>query len=87
MNKYQRIVLACGTVVVLLMLLFPPFLIKVNSERAINMGYAFILTPPAREMTYSSYIGSVNGKLLLIQWIGVLIVASLGYLLLSSKER
>jgi len=81
MNKYQRIATLCGIIVVFLMLLFPPYNLRTPYGITLNMGYAFIFSPPE-----TTYAGSINGALLLVQWIGVLIMTGLGYLLLSKKE-
>ncbi|HOP40446.1 MAG TPA: hypothetical protein PLI53_05335 [Geobacteraceae bacterium] len=81
MNKYQRIAIACGIVIVFLMLLFPPLHFSSPGGVKSHIGYSFIFAIPVNTGV------AINGRLLLIQWTGVLIMTGLGYLVLSGKER
>lgn len=61
-----------GGSIILLMLLFPPYYVKYGSVIE-NVGYGFILNPPK----FGSIKAMVNTKMLMTQWIGVLILTSL----------
>jgi uncharacterized RDD family membrane protein YckC len=74
MNKIQKIVLTVVAIVIILMLTFPPFCTE-TQKRTFNMGYSFILDPPRASM--------VNTGLLLVQWIGVLLLGGLAWLLVK----
>jgi uncharacterized RDD family membrane protein YckC len=80
MNRNQQIAVVIGAVVVLLMLLFPPFHLQIRNTTS-NMGYAFILHPPTR-----GYItASVNVGMLLVQWVGASLVTALAFATLKSS--
>jgi hypothetical protein len=83
MNRNQKIAVTVGAMVVLLMLVFPPFHVQFRGT-TFNMGYGFILDPPKR-----GYItASVNAEMLLVQWVGTLVLTVLAvFLLKSSKGR
>jgi len=73
MNKNQKIVLAVVAIAIVLMLAFPPFYAETET-RTFNEGYSFILDPPTRH-------SNVNIGLLLVQWVGVLILGGLAWIL------
>jgi uncharacterized RDD family membrane protein YckC len=75
MNKNQKIVLAVVAIAIVLMLAFPPFYAETET-RTFNKGYSFILDPPTRH-------SNVNIGLLFVQWIGVLIIGGLVWLLVK----
>ena len=75
MNKNQRLVLIGVSVLVAIMIIFPPFQSMV--VRGMHLGYSFILDPPGG---YSS----VNVPLLVVQIFGVIIIG--GILFLVEKD-
>lgn len=82
MNRNQKIAIAVGASVVLLMLIVPPFHVQVRNT-TFNMGYTFILDPPKR-----GYItASVNIGMLLVQWVGTLLLTALAFFMLKSSEK
>lgn len=81
MTKFQRNVLYLAVIVILAMLVYPPFVLKRGHGVEINMGYGWLLDPPKRD----SLTASVNYPLLLAQWVGVLLVT--GILWLVGRER
>ena len=78
MNKKQRRMLSICRIIMVVMLIFPPFYIQEDGNGAVNLGYGFVLSPPHYD-DYSDYVGSVNTTLLLTQWIGVCLFAGLSY--------
>lgn len=72
MSKAQKNVLICIAIIIVLMLLFPPF-----TYRQMNQGYSFIFNPP--------YYGQANINIgqLIIQWFGVLIVGAIAWLIVK----
>lgn len=81
-NSNQRIAIATFIVVILGMMLFPPFHIQ-GSAGEINLGYGFLLNPPEER----NMAGSVNILLLLTQLLAATIVAFSSLILLSYKEK
>lgn len=69
MNDKQIIVLIGVVIIMLAMLLFPPFDIRASSG-SINFGYAFIFSPP-----HPSAL--VNPSLLFFQWV---VLTSIGFI-------
>ncbi len=85
MNKAQRTILISGAAIVVLMLLYPPFLFMFGEQpRPINLGYAFLLDPPLFS-TPGSRMGMVNVSMLVTEWLAVLIVT--GALWLSARDK
>jgi hypothetical protein len=83
MNKYQRFTVITGACIVLIMLFFPPFHVHIDRGIFHNMGYAFILNPPE----YEDFImASVNGRILLVQWIGILLLTAMAFFALKASE-
>jgi len=78
MNEKQKIVLVIVAVVVLAMLLYPPFHI-VRDIGVGGWGYSWIFNPP-------HFRATVNTGLLLTQWIGVLIVGIIAYLFFKDNK-
>jgi len=74
MNRRQRVVLVASACAVVAMLLFPP----VARRGGDAAGYAPIFAPPPGV--------HVNTGLLLVQWVGVAIVAALVYLLVRDHR-
>ncbi len=80
MNDKQKIVIVAAGTLMLAMLLFPPFeLIRQNAT--LNQGYGFLFSPP-----YSG-LATVNLKLLILQWIVLLVVAAIGWYLIKDKGQ
>lgn len=78
MNRNQQIAVAVGAVVVLLMMIFPPFHVQIRGT-TFNMGYRFILDPPRS----GNITASVNVGMLLVQWVGALLLTALAFLALK----
>ena len=70
MNDKQKIVLICVGIIMLAMLLFPPFATIRAASTSINMGYAFIFSPPSKGAL-------VNTGLLFFQWV---VLTSIGFI-------
>ena len=78
MKKNQRIVLFATAMILIAMLLFPPFKSQYLQGVTVNAGYAFILKPPTYKLYNSAYKSQVNLALLGLQY---LIVATVGGIL------
>jgi hypothetical protein len=78
MNFKQLIIAAIVGVIMLAMLIYPPFE-SVLEHGKFNLGYEFILTPP------DNY-GTVNIGLLLMQWAVVIVIGAIGWLFLKNKD-
>lgn len=76
MSRRQRIVLVVVSLAIAGTLLFPPFHFEAPDGLTVNMGYAFILTPPATPFG-SSDTPTVDAGMLLTQWVGILTVGFL----------
>ena len=79
MNEKQKIVLIIVAVIVLAMLLYPPFHIIVSEGGVLGRGYGWIFNPPHHRAV-------VNTGLLLTQWIGMLIVGIIAYLFFKDNK-
>lgn len=80
MNEPQRKVLIGVGIIVLAMLIYPPYRIygvRGNSDLLIETGYDFIFDLPYRAI--------VDANTLLVQWIGVLIIGAIAFFLLKNK--
>ena len=82
MNETQRKVLIGIGVVVLAMLIYPPYRVYGLggggwSDVVIQSGYAFLFELPNR--------ATVDVTTLLVQWVGVLIVGAIAFFLLKDK--
>ena len=78
MNKHQKQVLILCAVILLGMLLFPPFQAQVRGT-VFNLGYHFLAQPPHR----GSVPASVNVQMLVVQWVGVALLGAIALLLLK----
>ena len=85
MSKSQRAVLLVTSVLLIVMLLFPPFKSQYLSGVTVNEGYSFILKPPTYEVTYGYYKSQVNHSLLGIQFL--IIATAGGILCLALKSK
>lgn len=80
MNEIQRKLLIAVGVVVLAMLLYPPYRIfgvGGGSTSVIQTGYAFLFSLPHR--------ATVDAITLLVQWVGVLITGAIAFFLLKDR--
>lgn len=80
MNKKQKAVLIAIMVVILGMLLYPPFHCIVG-QRVWSAGYSWIFDSPES----MGVLATVNVGLLLAQWLGVLIVGGIMWFMLKSE--
>jgi hypothetical protein len=79
MNGRQKIVIAAAGALMLVMLLFPPFVL-IHEKGILNCGYAFLLSPP-------SMFATVNVKLLILQWIVLIANAAIAWYLFKEKRQ
>ena len=79
MNKRQKIVIVVMISLILFTFLFPPFYYQsMTAGIHWNSGYHFIFNPPHIECT-------VNIGMLFAEWVGILLVGSLFWLLFKEK--
>lgn len=81
MSYWQKNVAAAFVFLLLLMALFPPFHIE-SKNYIINMGYAFIFTPPTR----ANVTASVDTTTLMTQWLGLVLAGAVMFLLMRNRE-
>jgi len=82
MNPKQRNLLIGMIAVVVVMGLFPPFHYVGREGIVVNGGYNFVLSPPGTGV----FRASVDTAMLVTQWIGVVIVGTISYLLLRENR-
>jgi len=85
MNGTQRKVLLAAAATVALMIIFPPYEVKVSNGLTLMAGYGFLFDLP--EYVYQLFNGeiksvpaSVNVKTLLVQIFGAVVVGGLAFL-------
>lgn len=87
MNQKQRVVLLCTAAAVVLMILYPPYVVMNYRQVVIKAGYGFLLDLPSykpREVIGRSSIpATVNVPTLGVQIFGVLIVGGVLFLVLK----
>jgi hypothetical protein len=83
MNKKQKRILLAVIATILGMLLYPPFHLIANNGVVINMGYGWIFDPPKRGLITAN----VNVSVLLIQWVGILLVGGIAYLICKTSSE
>jgi hypothetical protein len=67
MNVKQKVVIIFTIIMLIAMVLYPPFSFQLSGSK-MNLGYDFIFTPPSFEVSeYSKYTGSVDVGILSIQ--------------------
>jgi len=78
-NEKQKKVLITIAVVVMAMLIYPPYIEQLGgaTSTATTSGYAFIFELPFR--------ATIHAPTLLIQWVGVLIVGGIAFLMLTDQ--
>ena len=81
MHDKQRYIIIGAMVVIVVMLLFPPFQFRHYSGTMWNLGYSFLFQPPM----YGSIPASVNIAMLVVQWLVIAGVASALWWLLKDK--
>ena len=82
MNKKQKTVLIAIAVVILGMLLYPPFHWRVAGGQVGSAGYSWIFDPPP---SWTGVLATVNIGLLVIQWLGVLIAGGIIWFILKNR--
>jgi hypothetical protein len=88
MNKTQRVTLLATAVVLVFMLLFPPFKAEMVNTVRLNRGYAFVLSPPDSDPdSYGndSFKARVDSGLLVVQLLTATAVGALVCLALKCK--
>ena len=80
MNKKQKTALIAVAALVLGMLLHPPYHRQLPGGGVIGLGYGWIFEPPFVRAT-------VDIGLLIAQWIAVLIVGGIAYLMLKESTH
>jgi Trk-type K+ transport system membrane component len=81
MNNNQRILLKLVCAVISAMLVYPPYVLHgygSGSSTILRTGYTWIFDLPNR--------ASVDASLLIVQWVGVLVVSSVVYVLLHDRK-
>jgi hypothetical protein len=72
-------------VVILTMLMFPPFHATLPTGVVHNLGYGLLLNPPALDYLYlgrrMEITGAVDVALLVTQWSGALIIGAIAFFL------
>ena len=84
MGEKQRGVLIAVMIVIVGMLLFPPFHYNLPKGRSINMGYGWLFSPPSPG--YYDGTATVNIGMLLTQWVGVLAVGAIAWFLFRENR-
>lgn len=84
MNKKQRCVLFVCAAVIVLMLLYPPFLSHGRNGMVANMGYAFLFHAPYGD--FGDLPSVVNVGMLLAQWVGVILVGGILWFAFRDKR-
>ncbi len=80
MNKKQKRVLIAITVIILGMLVYPPFHWRAEGGIVTSVGYGWIFDPPSPD---SSVLPTVDTGLLVTQWLGVLIAGGIIWFILK----
>ena len=80
-TKNQIISLCVTSIILLAVLMFPPFFVNVEGE-AKNLGYSFILSPPKQEQQ----VVMVNSAKLVIQWLAVMLYGCLAFILSTDPQ-
>ena len=79
MSEKQRIAIATAGIIILAMLIFPPFE-QIAKYGTYNQGYSFILSPPNEGRA------TVSVGLLFLQLVIVMVSAGIAWFLFKSKE-
>lgn len=81
MNDNQRRIVVAALIVVIAMFLYPPFHFPRGPGVVVNLGYAWLFSPP------NNGVGSVNVVQLLTQWLLVAIVAGVLFWLAKTPKE
>jgi hypothetical protein len=84
MNKKQQCVLFVCAAVIVLMLLYPPFLSHGKNGMVANMGYGFLFHAPTGD--FFELPSVVNVGMLLAQWVGVILVGGILWFAFRDKK-
>lgn len=76
MTETQRKILIGVGAVVLIMLMYPPYVIRGNN-RVFESGYAFLFDLPQR--------GQVDVATLLVQWVGIMVAGAIAFFFFKAK--
>lgn len=82
MNDRQRILLIVAGALVLIALVFPPFVVHLPNGAAINKGYGFLFSPPQ----HGHFSATVNVATLAAEWIGIAVLGAMGWVLLNQSN-
>ena len=82
LNNTQRKIIIAMIIIMVGMLLFPPF--HVASQAEINLGYSFLFSPPDK---YRPELVKIDALLLLTQWFGVLSIGALLVLIFNTPHK
>jgi hypothetical protein len=78
MNNKQKVLCIAGIVVILGMSIYPPYLWHGQAGIMRSQGYSWIFSPPTEG-------AMIDTAMLITQWIGVLIIGAITFLLLKDK--
>jgi len=85
MNKIQRVILFIVVVVMIAMLIYPPFHAQWKTGGVVYCGYHFIFS---EDLFFKGQLKpEVTVSLLLTQWMGVLLVGAIAFLLASRRPK
>ena len=79
MNERQNRILKITSVIIAIMLVFPPFDVRDNTYWRVTTEYSLILDAPK--------YGQLGLGTLFIQWVGVLIVSGIAFFLASEGDK
>lgn len=85
MNDKQRKVLIAAGVLLVIMIMFPPYTATAK-DVTFNGGYAFILIGPSDQGQFNGLF-HVDVALLFLQWLFVVAIAAIAWFLLKEKAN
>ncbi len=85
MNKKQRVILFGTTVILVLMLLFPPFCAFRGLKGIENTGYHFIFTPP--QFDYDDMTSRIDSAVLFTQYLFITTIGGILYIAFKKKRE
>ena len=80
MNKKQRNILIVGLIIAAGMILYPPWMEISPNDDFLNLGYAFLFSPPESENLPSDYLKFVVWNRLGAQLAGLAVLTGATYL-------
>lgn len=84
MKRYHKGIILIGALIIILMLLFPPFHVVYQPGIEIDKGYAFILNPP---IFWGQITSTVNISRLMIQVAGSVLLCAAVYILVCAYTK